>query len=218
MLPEQQPRSREKFDYLMFTLAIAILFVILGLGWAKDGLQYNILYLMCLSLGCAIVFAYLPFFAELNVEWFRAGGAAAIFAVCMWQTLPFAKDIVKSNYDTKLKTSADTISSLNTSLSSKENEIIQLRDYVQSSVNRNSECATANSSTRKLLEDASIAGTAARAALERGQTLAAAAQSNYSDSKTCSLRASQTLEHLAQLKVNLDSSLSSLASASASTK
>ena len=97
-------RRLERFDYIMFAVAVWFLLLILIVGLWGD-VQYNIIYLVCLSLACAMVFAYLPFVAELNAGWFRASGAAAIYAVCMWQTLPFAKEITQQNFRKKIEIS-----------------------------------------------------------------------------------------------------------------
>ena len=186
---EQPPRVN---DYLMFLAALAILVTILWLGYSRESLQYNIIFSIALSLSCAIVIAFIPFTAQFAIQgWFRATGAAAIFAVCVWQTVPFAKEVIKANYENTINTQNTTIATLNTTIKSLTEELGQARK-----VAANPGSAEAKASLKLALGQASQNLTAMSSRFAAGIALVKAAQSNSSDAGTCSLRSKQALDQI----------------------
>jgi hypothetical protein len=105
-VPEvQPPQERTSSDprvnsYVLFFSAFAILAFVLTFGALYELLQYNIFYLMAASLAVAVLLAFIPLAAQLEVSGLiRAGGAAAIFALCFWVTKPFAEEYSKVQFE-----------------------------------------------------------------------------------------------------------------------
>jgi hypothetical protein len=208
----------------MFLFAVAVLVIILVAGSIRDNLQYNLMFLIALSLSCSIVFAFLPFSAEVGIEgWLKAGGTAAIFAVCLWQTVPFAKEMLKSDHDRQQKIfdrslADDELKAKNSLLADKERQLGELRAAVARLKAEQPGGSALSEVSKQNFQSMRSALGKIKESLSRSQEFARAARDNYSDSKTCSLRASQALENLSQLSAQFDSAWSALNNVQAAIK
>jgi hypothetical protein len=129
-------------DYLMFSAALAILGVVMWFGFIREELQYNVIFAIALSLACAMVIAFLPFTANFGVQWFRATGSAAVFAVCLWQTVPFAKDTTTNNYKFKIESQNKVIDSTLRTLESTTKQFQSATDLVKHAEENSGDAAT----------------------------------------------------------------------------
>jgi hypothetical protein len=204
-------RRLERFDYTMFAVAVWFLLLILIVGLWGD-VQYNIIYLVCLSLACAMVFAYLPFVAELNAGWFRASGAAAIYAVCMWQTLPFAKEITQQNFRKKIESANNLVESLQTQARKKNEELGMLRGTLLRLSATNADSGSLPKALTQSIEGSLGAAITSQSALKSAKEFVVAAKDNKDDARTCAARASSSLDYIAQVQINVDKIESLLAS------
>ena len=207
-------RTLERFDYIMFVVAVWFLLLILIVGlW--DDVQYNIIYLVCLSLACAMVFAYLPFVAELNAGWFRASGAAAIYAVCMWQTLPFAKEITQQNFRKKIESANSLVASLQAQAIKKDEEIGLLRGTLSSLSATNADTSSSEKVLMQSIEGSLGATSTSQSALKSAKEFVTAAKDNKNDAETCAARASSSLDYIVKVQSNVDKIDSLMTSAKA---
>ncbi|QIO58726.1 hypothetical protein ELI20_01120 [Rhizobium ruizarguesonis] len=188
---------------VMFLFAVIVLIAILGAGYWRDDLQYNLMFLISLSLSCSIVFAFLPFSAEVGLEgWLKAGGTAAIFAVCLWQTVPFAKEMLKDNRVLEQKLHDIELAKIDVKgkedlIKQKDQELNQLRSALEKATGQQGMTENNIRLIEQNINSANNALATISPSLVNAMNSAKAAQSNYSDSKTCSLRASQSIEALA---------------------
>ena len=90
--PQEAPRQPTIDNNWLFGCSVAILLVILGLGFMRESLQYNLLFLMTLSLGVSAFMAFLPLAVTLELQWIKAGGSAAILVFLASQFVPYAKE------------------------------------------------------------------------------------------------------------------------------
>lgn len=83
----------------MFALGVILLAIMLYSSWHYPSLQYNIVWMVVLSLNVAIVVAFLPFSAEFNIPgWAKFGGSAAVLIGCLDLTFHMAaQDLQKEN-------------------------------------------------------------------------------------------------------------------------
>jgi hypothetical protein len=207
-------RTLERLDYIMFVVAVWFLLLILIVGlW--DDVQYNIIYLVCLSLACAMVFAYLPFVAELNAGWFKAGGAAAIFAVCMWQTLPFAREFTQQKFHKKMESANNLVEFLQAQAKKRDEELGRLRGSLSSLSAANADSSSFAKVLTQSIEGSLGAAMISQSALQSAKEFATAAKDNKSDAETCAARASSSLDYIVEVQSNVDKLESLLASAKA---
>jgi hypothetical protein len=207
-------RTLGRFDYIMFVVAVWFLLLILIVGlW--DDVQYNVIYLVCLSLACAMVFAYLPFAAELNAGWFKAGGAAAIFAVCMWQTLPFARVIAQQNLHKKIESANNLVDFLQAQAKKKDEELAILRGTLSTLSATNADSSSLEKALTQSIEGSLGATVTSQSALKSAKEFATVARDNKDDAETCAARASSSLDYIAQVQRNVDKIESFLTSAKA---
>ncbi|MBY5801533.1 hypothetical protein [Rhizobium leguminosarum] len=205
----------------MFLFAVVVLVAILSAGYWQKDLQYNLMFLISLSLSCAIVFAFLPFSAEVGLEgWLKASGTAAIFAVCLWQTVPFAKEMLKDSRVLEQKVRDIELAKIDVSgkdelIKQKDTELAQLRTALEKATGGQSTVEGNRYLIEQNLTSAMNALAATRQNMESAMNSAKAAQSNYSDSRTCSLRASQSIEALAPTFLAIDTISSALKTAQA---
>jgi hypothetical protein len=181
-------------DYVKFIVAVGFLLLLVALGWLRDDSQYNMLFLTLLALACAMVFVYLPGTAEMNVGWFKAGGAAAIFGVVMWVTVPLAQDFKKANYKEKY----DTQNALIESLKKDQTQLEAQRNAALETKNAGDACASKTNSLKQIAAGLKVNSDQLKNSLTLTQNFVEAAKGNSSDAPTCSLRASQGLTELAK--------------------
>jgi hypothetical protein len=210
---EQRPvNSTQPRESTKFFIAIGFLLLLVALGWFRDESQNNILFLTLLALACSMVFVYLPLAtAELNVGWFKAGGAAAVFGVVLWLTIPFAQDLKKSNYESTIAAQNVLISGLKKIQSDLELE----RNSALAAKTAGDACNAKWATLKKYLDDSASASVQLKSSLDQVQRWAEAARGNSSDAATCSLRASQSINELGQSRSFLDKVSSGLSSAKA---
>jgi hypothetical protein len=205
----------------MFLFAVFVLIGILIAGSWRDDLQYNMMFLIALSLTCSIVFAFLPFSAEVGLDgWLRASGTAAIFAVCLWQTVPFAKDMLKADHDRQQKVLEKQLAQVDLAekdklIAEKDKQLGELRVALEKAKSPQQGNSPQLDLVRQNLVSMSATTSNISKALAEAQNFTRAAQSNYSDSRTCSLRASQALEGFSVALSGLDALSSSLGTATA---
>jgi hypothetical protein len=198
-------------DTLKFIVAIGFLLLLVTLGWLRDDSQYNMLFLTLLALACSMVFVYLPFTAELNVGWFKAGSAAAIFGVVMWITVPFAQDLKKANYKTALDAQNTIIEDLKKQL----NQVELQRNAALQAKTAGDACATKTDSLKQYVASVKTGTDQLKGSLTQVQQWLEAAKGNSSDAATCSLRASQGLGELAKSFATLNGISTAIGSATA---
>jgi hypothetical protein len=91
-----------KFDLRevpMFVVGVVLLAILLFASFDYPSVQYNIIWMVVLSLSVAIVMAFLPFSAEFTIpSWAKFGGSAAVLIGCMYLTFDLAaKGLEKEN-------------------------------------------------------------------------------------------------------------------------
>lgn len=210
--PAVMPGQRaEASDATKFFIAVGFLLLLMGFGWFRDDAQYNVLFLTLLSLACAMVFVYLPFAASIDIGWFKAGGAAAVFGVVMWLNVPFAQDIKKTDF----KRTIETQNSLIAELTSKQKILESQRNDALETKTASEACRAVTDVLRKYLISSSATVDSLQGSLNQVQKWVEAARSNSSDAATCSLRSSQGLVELAKSMSLLSSLSSNLGSAAA---
>lgn len=159
-----------------------------------------------------MVFVYLPFAtAQIDIGWFKAGGAAAIFGVVMWLTVPFAQETKRSDF----KKTIEAQNRLIDDLTSKQKELESQRNVALEANTAGETCKAATDVLKKYFSASSATVDSLQGSLNQVKTWVEAARSNSSDSATCSLRASQGLVELAKsmsLVSNLSSNFASAAS------
>src|SRR5271166_1047548 len=143
-------RKPTPFEWVLFLVAVLILVAIIGLGAKYPEYQYNILFVVPLSLACAMVFAFLPFQAEIAWQWFKAGGTAAVFGVCLWQLVPYAR----ANYFDRIRSGEAIIASLLQENASKSDEIKRLQQTISKLGNTNNVSSTKAQAARESIEQA----------------------------------------------------------------
>ena len=85
------------------------------------GVGSLVVFFVVLALAVAMVFAYLPFQANLGWPWFRASGTAAVFGFVLWLSMNFA---TAQRLDTTAASAA--MRSIETAQSSLENATLNL--------------------------------------------------------------------------------------------
>jgi hypothetical protein len=183
----------------------------MAIGWFRDESQFNVLFLTLLSLACAMVFVYLPFAATIDVGWFKAGGAAAIFGVVMWLTVPFAHETKRSD----AKRTIEAQNSLINGLTKQQTELESQRNAALAAKTEGDACKSVAGILRNYLVSSSSTVDSIQSSLNQVQKWLEAARSNSSDAATCSLRASQGLVELAKANSLVSTISSNLQSASA---
>jgi len=195
-------------DLIVFIVAVLFLIAILLAGFKVETIQSNILYLVVLSLACAMVFAFLPFDASVNHQGFiRAGGTAAIFAFCLYVVTGFTEKNYLAN-----KASADSqITALQKILASKESELTGLRQISQTAESNGNACSNSNSLIQSSLNQILPTLNALASDIAEGVQYSSAARDNSSDSLACSARGSQSLAALSRAQPRIEAILSNLA-------
>ena len=209
------------FDHLMFALAVALLLIIIGLGWSNNDLQFNMMFLVTLSLACAIVIAYLPFSAEVNLGgWLRAGGAAGVFAACMWVTIPVASRVI----DQKGQGLNDIIARQAAELERREKEVTRLQSTIaelRSTADAAGRDAKAWEIARGNIEGAIASSGSIKKNLEEIAKWTNGSASNWADARSCAnygtngnKEATAAKETLARMQTQLESAKALTPSAS----
>jgi hypothetical protein len=199
-------------DIAIFCVAVIFLCAILYAGLQVETIQRNILYLVVLSLSCAMVFAFLPFDARYeHGAIFKAGGTAAVFAFCLYMVTNFTE---KNYLDNKVRAD-EQITSLRDSLTAKEKEVGALRSAVSNAQSTSGASKLSmdqiNQTLKQMMEVISLM----KADINEGVQYSSAARDNSSDSSTCSLRGSQSLAALSRAIpriASLESNLATLSS------
>ena len=199
-------------DIAIFCVAVLFLCGILYAGFMVETIQRNILYLVAISLSCAMVFAFLPFDAKFeHSAIFKAGGTAAIFAFCLYIVTNFTE---KNYLDYKL--SADQqLSSLRESLAAKEKEVDALRDAVRNAQSESGASKVASDQISQTLKQLVDIVSSLKSDVNEGVQFSSAARDNSSDSAACSLRGSQSLAALSRAIPRIASLESNLTTLSA---
>jgi hypothetical protein len=149
---ENEPKGPRVNDYVMFFAALTILAVVMWFGFVREELQYNVIFAIALSLACAMVIAFLPFTANFGVQWFRATGSAAVFAVCLWQTVPFARDTTTANFKFKIQSQGRVIESALTTLSNATKQFQNATNLVRAAESNFSDAGTCSKRSTQALE------------------------------------------------------------------
>jgi hypothetical protein len=165
-----------------------------------------------------MVFAYLPFVAELNAGWFRASGAAAIYAVCMWQTLPFAKEVTQQNFRKKIESANNLVDSLQAQAIKKDEELGMLRGTLSSLSAANADSSSSAKVLTQSIEGSLGATSSSQSALKSAKEFVTAAKDNKNDAGTCAARASSSLDYIVKVQSNVDKIESLMTSAKAMIK
>jgi hypothetical protein len=181
-------------DYIVFSVAVLFLVAILAAGFIEETIQRNVLYLVVLSLSCAMVFAFLSYDARFAYKTiFRAGGTAAVFAFRLYITTNFTE---KGYLD--YKRSADgQITSLKGIIDNKDKELENLRALVRGNPNTGS-CSAQTKAVGEIIAQVGSTLKSLQDDINEGIQFSSAARDNYSDSRTCSMRGSQSLAALAR--------------------
>jgi hypothetical protein len=199
-------------DIAIFCVAILFLSAILYAGLQVETIQRNILYLVVLSLSCAMVFAFLPFDARFeHSAIFKAGGTAAVFAFCLYMVTSFTE---KNYLDYKVQADQQ-ITSLRESLTAKEKEVEALRSALSNAQSASGASKSSLDQIDRTLKQMMEIFSSMKADINEGIQYSSAARDNSSDSRTCSLRGSQSLAALSRAVpriASLESSLATLSS------
>jgi hypothetical protein len=208
----QNPSDRMRFrgsDIAIFFVAVFFLSTILFAGFEVEEIQRNILYLVVLSLSCAMVFAFLPYDSRVETSGFlKAGGTAAVFAFCLYMVTNFTE----KGY-LKYKENADLqISILNDTLSSREKLIDTLRSAAEKNINAQQACSAMQEQISSIVAQTGSALDSLSTDIAEGVQYSSAARDNSSDARTCSLRGSQSLAALSRAAPRIDTIKSNLKS------
>ncbi|TBY82342.1 hypothetical protein [Rhizobium leguminosarum] len=201
-------RDHKLLDYVIFAVATIFLAAILFVGIKDETAERNVLYLVVLSLSCAMVFAFLPFdarFAYRSI--FRASGTAAIFAFSLYITTHFAE---KGYLDAKRNADLQ-ISNLQAIIEGKDTELATLRAAIRESGSQADYTQAKQDAEKKILEQINSTIQSLSDDLAEGIQYSSAARDNSSDSRTCSLRGSQSLAALSRALPRVETVRSSLA-------
>jgi len=165
-----------KDDRAIFILGCFLLIVILTAGYFRDDIQYNIIWLVVLSLNVAMLFAFLPFSANVDVGWFKAGGTAAILAVCLFKSM----DVAERGLAKQLNVRDELVQRLRNDL-----------DAAQTTIkNATAKSAPAQQTVvNSVCEGLPKSIASLRTVVERSQQNAFAASTNTSDNRGCVARA-----------------------------
>ncbi|WP_155765438.1 hypothetical protein [Mesorhizobium erdmanii] len=203
-------KSLGGFDYIIFFVAILFLSVILFAGFKDPTVQSNILYLVVLSLSCSMVFAFLPFDARFEYKsLFKAGGTAAVFGFCLYIVTNFTGH----EYIENKRRADDQITALQGIIKDKDSEIQSLRDSASKLSSGDDSKKSQIESIKIFVDQASTSAKNLHDDISEGIQFSSAARDNSSDSRTCSLRGSQSLAALSRAVPRLESMQSNLASA-----
>jgi hypothetical protein len=203
-------RKTTLFEWVVFLVAVLILIAILGLGAKYDTLQFNILFLVILSLSCAMVFAFLPFHAEITWLWFKAGGTAAVFGLCMWQVVPYAT----ANHQGVIQSLNETTDRLDSTLKERDTELQKLRSLIAEFKTSRDVSSVKSQTAKELLVTAGSTIGVIVSLLDTAIALAAAGVDNK-DGPTCNLRAGQSLQRIQESKIRIRDVYSNIQSAKA---
>ena len=188
-------------DIAIFLVAILFLSVILFAGFKVEAIQRNVLYLVVLSLSCAMVFAFLPFDSRVETSGFlKAGGTAAVFAFCLYIVTNFTEKgylAYKENADRQ-------ISILNDTLNNRDNLIDTLRISAEKDKTAQQACSTMQEQISSIVSQTEQVLDSLSADLAEGVQYSSAARDNSSDPRTCSLRGSQSLAALSRAVPRID--------------
>lgn len=112
-----------RLEWMLFVSAVLLVFFITGCATFAPALQDNIVILISLSLACAMVFAFIPSSISFVSKRVKAGGAAAIFALCVSLVVPYAK----AHFQSKIESRDYTIAELQRKLTASQSSVEGLR-------------------------------------------------------------------------------------------